>query len=58
MVIERQKKIGFLAANSESPDARDQALSFDTLGGLIQQGVTVVFRMVIERRKKFGFSSK
>ena len=62
----RGKKKSVLAANSESPDARDQALSFDTLGGLIQQGVTVVFqhftsaslpklaggKMVLELRKK------
>jgi len=60
------KKIRLLAANRASPDARDQALSFDTPGGLIQQGVTVVFqhftsaslpklaggKMVLELRKK------
>ena len=65
MVIKRRKKFG-LAANRASPDTRDQALSFDTPGGLIQQGVTVVFqhftsaslpksaggKMVLELRKK------
>jgi len=62
----RGEKNSVLAANRELPDARDQSLSFDTLGGLIQQGVTVVFqhftsaslpksaggKMVLELRKK------
>jgi hypothetical protein len=60
----RGEKNSVLAANRESPDARDQALSFDTLGGLIQQGVTVVFQHLTSicfaakiGRRKNGFGA-
>ena len=61
MVIEWPKKF-WLAANRTSPDARDQARSCNTTGGLIRPGVAEIFSSYLNfaakiGRRKFGFGA-